>query len=76
MSVGSEPWIGINNNLRDLGLGVASVWFPQVPGVYSGLFEWYEDLHCLTEEELTILLTNAGIFLLHNDTHLLQLFGV
>ena len=39
MRIGSESGIGTNNNLREQGpdymLGVTSVLFPQVPGVYS-----------------------------------------
>ena len=39
-NAGSEPWIRTSNNLRELDpddmLGVASVQFPQVPGVYTG----------------------------------------
>ena len=26
--------------------------FPQIPGIYSGLFKWYEILHYLAAEEL------------------------
>ena len=39
MSTGSEPWIRIRNNPRELGLdyilGMTSVWFPQISWVYS-----------------------------------------
>ena len=47
-STRSEPWIITNNYLRKLGLdytlGVTSVWFPQILGIYSWLFEQCEIL--------------------------------
>ena len=53
VSTGSVLLIGTRNNPRDLGLdymlGVASVRFCQILGVYSRLFEWGLAL-CFVEE--------------------------
>ena len=41
---------------------VLFLWFPKVSGVYTGLFEWYDVLHCLAAEELAFCQLKLGIF--------------
>lgn len=73
MSVGSEPWFRISNNLRELRLyyllGVASFQLLQVSGVYLR--------SCVVLlQKCSHSVNQCCVFLLHNGLHLLQLFGV